>query len=163
MATALPEDEILDVLEFRVPNSWQKRFLMHQFDPQAHSVMEFVEFCERIEQATEDPPEACKNNDKAQDTSKGNTKNPDKQKGKRKFNDDKSGNGKWCLVHGPGHDSNEYKLLGATAKRLKQNFNESKDNNNTNNNKNFNNKNNKKITWRKRICNMRISKKCRKN
>ena len=35
------------------------------------------------------------------------------------------------------------------AKRLKQNYNESKDDNN-NNNKNFNN-NNKKITWRKRI------------
>ena len=86
-----PEDEILKVLEFGVPNSWQKRFVMHQFDPQAHSVMEFIEFCKRIE-ATEDPPEACKNNDKAQDTSKGNTKNPDKHKGKRKFNNDKNGN-----------------------------------------------------------------------
>ena len=123
--------------------------------------MEFVEFCERIE-ATEDPPEARENNNKTQDTSKGNTKNPDKNKGKHKFNDDKNSGTKWCLVHGPGHDSNQCKLLGATAKRLKQNFNESKDNNN-NNNKNFNNKNNKKITWRKRICNMRISKKCRKN
>ena len=151
VATALPEDEILDVLEFGVPNSWQKRFLMHQFDPQAHSVMEFVEFCERIE-ATEDPPEARNNNNKAQDTSKGNSKNNDKNKGKRKFNEDKGNNGKWCLVHGPGHDSNECKLLGATAKRLKQNYNDSKDDSNNNNNNNNNkNNNNKKITWRKRV------------
>ena len=68
-ATALPKDEILDLLEFGVPNSWQKQFLMPQFDPQAHTVMEFVEFCERIE-ATEEPTDGRKN-DKAQDTSKG--------------------------------------------------------------------------------------------
>ena len=81
-ATALPEDEILDLLEFGVPNSWQKQFLMHQFDPQAHMVMEFVEFCERIE-ATEEPTDGRKN-DKAQDTSKGK-KPEDKNNNKRKY------------------------------------------------------------------------------
>ena len=74
-ATALPEDEILDLLEFGVPNSWQKQFFMHQFDPQAHTVMEFVEFCERIE-ATEETTDHCRKSNKAQDTSKG--KKPDK-------------------------------------------------------------------------------------
>ena len=141
-ATALPEDEILDLLEFGVPNSWQKQFLMHQFDPQAHTIMEFVEFCERIE-ATEEPNEGRKN-DKAQDTSKGK-KGEDKPKGKRKFNDDAKGNSKFCLVHGPGHDSNECKLLGAEAKRLKRAFDEK------NNNKPSENTNNKKTIWRKRI------------
>ena len=141
-ATALPEDEILDLLEFGVPNSWQKQFLMHQFDPQAHTVMEFVEFCERIE-ATEEPTDGRKN-DKAQDTSKGK-KPEDKNKHKHKFNDDNKGNGKFCLVHGPGHDSNECKLLGAEAKRLKRAFDEK------HNNKSNENTNNKKSTWRKRI------------
>jgi hypothetical protein len=141
-ATPLPEDEILDLLEFGVPNSWQKQFLMHQFDPQAHTVMEFVEFCERIE-ATEDPTDGRKN-DKAHDVSK-NKKSEDKQKSKRKFNDDNKGNGKYCLVHGPGHDSHECKLLGAEAKRLKRAFEEK------NNNKPHENANNKKTIWRKRI------------
>ena len=81
---------------------------------------------------------------KAQDTSKGK-KPEDKNKNKRKFNEDNKGNGKFCLVHGPGHDSNECKLLGAEAKRLKRAFDEK------HNNKSSENTNNKKSTWRKRI------------
>ena len=48
-------------------------------------------------------------------------------------------------MHGPGHDSNECKLLGAEAKRLKRAFDEK------NNNKPSENTNNKKTIWRKRI------------
>ena len=81
---------------------------------------------------------------RAQDTSKGK-KPEDKNKNKRKFNEDNKGNGKFCLVHGPGHDSNECKLLGAEAKRLKRAFEEK------GNNKPHENANNKKSTWRKRI------------
>ena len=114
---------------------------MHQFDPQAHTVMEFVKFCEHIE-ATKEPTDGCKN-DKAQDTSKGK-KPEDKNKNKRKFNEDNKGNCKSCLVHGPGHDSNKCKLLGAKAKRLKRAFEEKS------NNKPHKNANNKKSTWCKR-------------
>ena len=125
-AMALHEDEILNLLEFGVPNSWQKQFLMHQFDPQAQTIMEFVEFCKRIK-ATEEPNEGRKNN-KAQDE--------DIQKSKCKFNDEAKGNSKFCLVHGRRHDSNKCKLLGAKAKRLKCALDE---------------KNNNKRIWRKRI------------
>ena len=105
-------------------------------------VMEFVEFYERIE-ATEDPTDGHKN-DKAQDTSKGK-KAKDKPKNKRNFNKDNKGNGKFCFVHGPRHDSNKCKLLGAKAKHLKRAFEEKS------NNKPHKNTNKKKSTWRKCI------------
>ena len=135
-AQPLDEDEILDLLEFGVPNSWQKKFTMHQFDPQAHTVMEFVEFCERIE-ATEDTSEG-RSRGQAQENTK--DKKGDKPKGKRKFGEPpKENSTKFCLVHGPGHDSNECKLLGSEAKKLKKAFEEK------------NNTNNKKTIWRKKI------------
>ena len=31
--TKLPEDEILDLLEFGIPNTWQKAMLLQDFDP----------------------------------------------------------------------------------------------------------------------------------
>jgi hypothetical protein len=49
----LVEDELLDIYEFGVPATWQKRFLLHGFDPLEHTKQEFLEFCERLE-ATED-------------------------------------------------------------------------------------------------------------
>ena len=47
--TKLPEDEILDLLEFGIPNTWQKAMLLQDFDPQVHTVNDFVQFCERLE------------------------------------------------------------------------------------------------------------------
>ena len=99
VAMVLSKDEILDLLKFGVPNSWQKQFLMHQFDLQAHKVVEFIKFCERIE-ATEDATDGRKN-DKAQDTSK-NKKADKKQKGKHKFNDNNKCNGNFVSSTAPG-------------------------------------------------------------
>ena len=47
--TKLPKDEILDLLEFGIPNTWQKAMLLQDFDPQVHTVNDFVQFCERLE------------------------------------------------------------------------------------------------------------------
>ena len=49
----LLEDELLDIYENGVPNSWQKQFLLQGFDPIEHTKQEFLEFCKRLE-ATED-------------------------------------------------------------------------------------------------------------
>jgi hypothetical protein len=45
----LTNEEIVDILEFAVPNSWQKRMVLQGFDPLIHTVSEFVSFCERHE------------------------------------------------------------------------------------------------------------------
>ena len=45
----LPEDELLDILEFSIPATWQKEFIRSGFDPVEHDVKTFVEHCERME------------------------------------------------------------------------------------------------------------------
>ena len=40
--TKLPEDEVLDLLEFGIPDSWQKAMVLQDFDPQVHAVNDFV-------------------------------------------------------------------------------------------------------------------------
>jgi hypothetical protein len=39
----------LDLLEFAVPNAWQKNMVLQGFDPVIHTPSEFVAFCERHE------------------------------------------------------------------------------------------------------------------
>eukprot|EP00957_Ditylum_brightwellii_P096632 7359812-Ditylum_brightwellii.AAC.1 len=45
----LNADELLDILEFRVPSSWRREFTAQGFDPADQSLCKFVEFCTRLE------------------------------------------------------------------------------------------------------------------
>jgi len=45
----LPSDKMLDLLEFRMPSSWQKAMILQDFDPLDHTLTELVNFCERLE------------------------------------------------------------------------------------------------------------------
>ena len=47
--TKLPEDEVLDLLEFGLPETWQHAMLLQDFDPQVHTINDFIQFCERLE------------------------------------------------------------------------------------------------------------------
>jgi hypothetical protein len=47
-ATILPDDEIMDILTYGIPNSWQKKIVELNFDTQASNPNEFIELCERI-------------------------------------------------------------------------------------------------------------------
>jgi hypothetical protein len=64
-ATKLPDDELMDVLEFGCPASLQKQMILQDFEPVTRSTAEFVPFCEQIKR-TEDGPEPIK---KAQEKS----------------------------------------------------------------------------------------------
>ena len=46
----LPDDEIVNLLEFEVPNSWQKAMILQDFDPLQKTVREFIQFCKKLEQ-----------------------------------------------------------------------------------------------------------------
>jgi hypothetical protein len=48
--TKLPNNEILDLLEFGAPSFSQKVMALQDFDPMTHAGTEFVAFCERLEQ-----------------------------------------------------------------------------------------------------------------
>ena len=45
----LLEDELLKIVKFAMPISWQKTMALHDFDPVSHTITEFIEFCERLE------------------------------------------------------------------------------------------------------------------
>ena len=48
-ATALPEeDEVMDILTYGIPNTWQKKIIELNFDTQASTPNAFIELCERI-------------------------------------------------------------------------------------------------------------------
>ena len=118
----LLEDELLDIYENGVPNSWQKQFLLQGFDPIEHSKQEFLEFCERLE-ATEDifveNPSAKR---------KGNTKNFSKNKdGRTPVNRsarNSSSTPKYCRLHGnqQSHDTGTCKVLLDQADKMKANW-----------------------------------------
>ena len=47
----LPNDEVLEHMEFAIPNSWQKQMILQGFNAVEKTNDEFIEFCERIETA----------------------------------------------------------------------------------------------------------------
>ncbi len=122
-AVALPDDELLDLLEFGCPNSWQKAMLLQDFDPVDHTVQEFVRFCERLESTEDKPIPKKKNTEKVQDEKK----TQHKQKRKRQQGDarrESSGKGTNCLLHGSdcGHGTDDCYSLKAQAKRMKNTY-----------------------------------------
>ena len=114
----LPPDEVLEHLEFAIPNSWQKQMVMQGFNTLEHTIEEFIEFCERMEFGEEAY-------DSTHTSQKANTKSGAKETGskqsagtspkKRKFD-------KYCLYHGHNstHVTDECKVLKAQAERMAQ-------------------------------------------
>jgi hypothetical protein len=47
-ATVLSDDEIMDILTYGIPNTWQKPIVELNSNAQAHTPNELIELCERI-------------------------------------------------------------------------------------------------------------------
>ena len=45
----LPEDELLDILEFSIPSSWQAEFIRLGYDPISGDLKKFIDHCKRLE------------------------------------------------------------------------------------------------------------------
>ena len=52
-AIKLPDDELLDLLEFGIPIKWQRQMQVQNFKPTAGTLREFQDFCKRLESALE--------------------------------------------------------------------------------------------------------------
>ena len=116
--TKLPEDEILDLLEFGIPNTWQKAMLLQDFDPQVHTVNDFVQFYERLETMEKEdklPREShTNNNDKRKRSSSSSTKNNNSNsRGQKKSLD--------YLLHGKDcrHSTDQCFVLKKQAEKIK--------------------------------------------
>jgi len=110
----LTPDEIIDILLFGAPKSWQRKMDRQGFDPPASTVTQVVEFMERIEMS-----EDFDGDKKVAAVTK---------KGKHNKNKSNKGNSgadgsKHCVLHGNNntHNASECKTLMAQAKKLKGN------------------------------------------
>jgi hypothetical protein len=96
---ALSADELVDILLFAFPQSWQKEMNRQGFDPTDHTPMEVVEFCERMELAEE--MDTDKNTKKVSSkTDKNDGRGPKKKpktSGEPKF---------YCKTHGKNYSHN---------------------------------------------------------
>ena len=108
----LSPDELLDILLFGTPKSWQKEMERQGFDPMDHTMREVVEFMERIE-ATEDF-DADANTKKSVSTKKGG------KDGKKSQGGTGGKQTKYCKLHGEGsHTTDDCNELNKQIKRLK--------------------------------------------
>ena len=102
---SLSDDEILDILPWGTPRSWQNEMDRQGFDPMTKTVAEVVAFMENIE-ATEDRPEnkpkANNKTEKAKKAKKTNNNNNNDKKPKY-----------YCAEHGENwsHDTKDCKVL----------------------------------------------------
>jgi len=143
----LADDEIMDILEFAVPATWQKLMILHGFDPWTATRNDFIAFCERIE-STELEPEGTKS--KTDQNGGNETKSSAKssERGKTTIKHDGSKKGsheKYCSYHKAyGHDMNECKVMLDQANKMRGAWEASKNktwrrsDNKSNNDKKFN-------------------------
>lgn len=117
----LPTDEILDILEFGMPATWQREFWRQGFDPIAHSIEDFTEFCERLEFTEEmyDETHASKKRPRVDRNSmskeSGNSKGRIKPEGKKP----KKSN-TWCDYHQTdSHTTGDCKVVLAQARKMR--------------------------------------------
>ena len=118
------EDEILNILEFGVPSTWQKEFWRQGYDPIARSINDFTDFCERLE-FTEDLYDSARGTKKRSRTEddqkaskKGNSERKSKPTTSRVFK--KARSSKWCEYHQTtSHDTNECKVVLAQARKMR--------------------------------------------
>ena len=112
IAQCLSEDELVDILLFGTPKSWQREMDRQGFDPLAKTPAEVVAFMERIEMSEDfdaDKKVVKVNNQKTNNNKKKNTSTG-------------SGGSKYCMLHGNcSHSTEECNTLKAEAKKLKGN------------------------------------------
>ena len=111
----LPQDEVLEHLEFAIPNSWQKQMVMQGFVTMEHSIQDFLEFCECMEFGEEVY-------DSSHTSQRATTRTGDKEADskQRAGNSSSKRKSKYCLYHGHNstHTTDECKVLINQADKM---------------------------------------------
>jgi hypothetical protein len=117
--TVLPEDEIMDILTYGIPNSWYKRIIELNFDTNASTPNEFIELCERISYG-ESNNEGSMTKTKQDAGDKGAKGQPSSGKWNSTKNHTFDPKGqKYCPLHKTNnHDAKECKVILAQVKRM---------------------------------------------
>ena len=120
-ATKLPDEEILDILVFGIPNTWQKKMVELGFDSLSHTPNEFIEVCERISfgETTETGQTVKAKQNASEKGAKLLPNSSVKNFSKIKNNNNLKNKEKYCPLHKTyGHDSNDCKVIQAQVKRM---------------------------------------------
>ena len=129
----LPPDDLSEILEFSMPNKWHSHMVMHNFVPSEHTLIEVVEFCERLEFIEKLTPSNGINDHSGknfQTDPKGSRKR-DHQRGGKSSDEagspGKSGkrhrSGKYCPLHDcDSHDMSECHVMLNQAKKMRDAF-----------------------------------------
>jgi hypothetical protein len=106
----LTNDELVDIVLHGVPRAWTREMEKQDFDPDDKSLIEVVQFCERMEEAEDFQPD-----------NKGNKKDPKKSKADKKETSSSPEGPKHCLLHGDNytHTTDECHVLKKQAKSLR--------------------------------------------
>ncbi len=121
----LTDYELKDLGGYAVPSSWQRKLVEFNFHPTEHSVVELVEFCERIEQAEPEeakpePHSTSGPGPKSDAKPAGNSKKYKKKNKHSKAEGSGVDTSKWCAlqqVH--GHDTVECKVVLDQVKNMR--------------------------------------------
>ena len=114
---SLKTDEILDILEHSIPNSWRKEFERFGYDPADSDIATFVEHCERVE-LTEDLEKATLKSEQGKNSKTkwkfGSTgeKSHAKSSAEAKKSKNNTKTEKYCKLHKcNGHSTDECKFV----------------------------------------------------
>jgi hypothetical protein len=126
--TKLDDDEVVDIMEFGVPRSWQRKMVEHDFDVMTASIHDFVDFCDRME--TIGASDDGQNKSLVHKKQGSSQISATEKKGHKKRPRPSSGDGNFCLIHGhtgpKGHTSDECKLLQGQVKKIRDDFEENR-------------------------------------
>ena len=112
-AQSLGNDELIDIVLFGTPNTWQKEMDRQGFDPMDSTLPQVVDFMERIE--------LSEDFDGTNPTKVGKSKDKSKGKGNQKSTTSSNGGGrKYCMYHGMcNHDTEDCTVIKSLAKAKK--------------------------------------------
>ena len=105
----LDDDELLEIIEHSLPNSWMKQAVLMDFQPENHTYMEVIEFFERLEELGVGAESDQTNNN-------GKRKKVDKSSDKKRPRVDSSDRQSYdCEYHGKNHthDTRDCKVIKA--------------------------------------------------
>ena len=130
--SSLAEEELCEIVEWIIPNTWQRQLLIQGFDITTHTLTELVEKLEQLETAESIYEEvhgkgqnanAEQQASKKSDGSKGNAKSSSRGSG-NKPNGKRSRSSTlprelWCPYHDQPHTMQDCKVIGAQVQAMK--------------------------------------------
>jgi hypothetical protein len=113
VVTSLEDDEIVDLMEYGIPRSWQRKMIEHDFDSVTSTIPDFVDFCERMESIERAEGGVLAN------TSPTKISSDHKNRNHKKRGRDSGSH--YCMLHGPdkGHNTEDCKRIKAQVDEVR--------------------------------------------